>query len=63
MDLKTGVIVFVGRRRGGNALKPFWTRVRDSKTQVRAVDMSSVCYAAVPKHLPQAVWSSTTSTS
>ena len=44
MDLKTGVIVFVGYGKGGNALEPFWTRVRGSNVQVRAVavEMSSV---------------------
>lgn len=56
MDLKTGAIVFVGRGKGGNALKPFWKRLGGSKAKVRAVavDMSSAYYAAVQKHLPQA---------
>ena len=56
IDWQTGAIVFVGDGKGGDALKPFWKRLRGSKAKIQAVatDMSSAYYAAVMKHLPNA---------
>lgn len=56
INWETGAIVFVGKGKGENALKPFWKRLRGSRAKIQAVatDMSSACYAAVMKNLPQA---------
>ena len=56
MDLQSGAVVFVGRGKGAEALKPFWKRLKASHAQVEAVamDMSSAYYQAVREHLPQA---------
>jgi transposase len=37
LDLETGAVVFVGDGRGGDALKPFWKRLRRAKARVEAV--------------------------
>tara|TARA_B110000196_G_scaffold86219_1_gene74701 strand:- start:151 stop:648 length:498 start_codon:yes stop_codon:yes gene_type:complete len=56
IDWTTGAIVFVGKGKGGDALKPFWKRLKASHAKINAVatDMSSAYYAAAMKHLPDA---------
>lgn len=56
MDLKSGAVVFVGDGKGGDALRPFWKRLRRCKAKVEAVamDMSPAYRAAVSTHLPEA---------
>jgi len=57
MDLESGAIIFVGKGKGQDALKPFWKRLSASKAKIKAAatDMSSAYYAAVQKHLPNAL--------
>jgi transposase len=57
LDLQSGAVVFVGDGKGGEALRPFWKRLRRSKAKVEAVamDMSPAYREAVSKHLPGAV--------
>jgi len=57
LDLETGAVVFVGDGRGGDALKPFWRRLRRAKARVEAVamDMSPAYQQAVSSHLNGAV--------
>ena len=57
LDLDTGAVVFVGDGRGGDALRPFWERLRRTKAQVEAVamDMSPAYRQAVSAHLKDAV--------
>src|SRR5258708_22485172 len=49
LDLETGAVVFVGDGKGGDALKPFWKRLRRCQAKVEAVamDMSPAYHAAV----------------
>jgi len=56
LDLDSGAIVYVGRGRDGEALKPFWRSLRGSGARVKAVamDMSKAYIAAVTRHLPKA---------
>jgi transposase len=56
LDLKSGAVVFVGDGKGGDALKPFWKRLRQCKAKVEAVamDMSPAYHDAVSTHLPKA---------
>jgi len=56
MDLKSGAVVFVGDGKGGDALKPFWKRLRRCKAKIEAVamDMSPAYREAVSTHLPEA---------
>jgi transposase len=56
LDLDSGAVVFVGDGKGGDALKPFWRRLRRSKAKVAAVaiDMSPAYRRAVADHLPEA---------
>lgn len=56
IDWQTGAIVFVGRGKGGDTLKPFWKRLKSSRAKVEAVatDMSSAYHAAAREHLPAA---------
>ena len=56
LDLKSGAVVFVGDGKGGDALKPFWKRLRRCKAKVEAVamDMSPAYHAAVSAYLPKA---------
>jgi transposase len=53
MDLDTGAVVFVGDGKGGDALKPFWKRLRRCKAKIEAVamDMSAAYRQAVSTHL------------
>jgi transposase len=56
LDLKSGAVVFVGDGKGGDALKPFWKRLRRCQAKVEAVamDMSPAYHDAVATHLPEA---------
>jgi transposase len=56
MDLDSGAVVFVGEGKGGEALKPFWKRLRSSKAEIDAVamDMSAAYREAVSSYLPKA---------
>lgn len=57
LDLESGAVVFVGDGKGGDALKPFWKRLRRCKAKVAAVamDMSPAYNDAVATHLPDAM--------
>jgi len=56
LDLESGAILFVGEGKGGDALLPFWRRVRRVRPDIDAVaiDMSQAYIRAVEKHLPNA---------
>ena len=56
MDLESGAVVYVGEGKGGDALKPFWRRLRASGAKIEAVatDMSPAYIEAVIGHLPEA---------
>ncbi len=57
LDLDSGAIVHVGDGKGGEALEPFWKRLRASRAEVAAVatDMSPAYIAAVLENLPDAM--------
>jgi transposase len=56
LDLKSGAVVHVGEGKGGEALSPFFKRLKQSKAKVEAVamDMSPAYIRAVEDHLPEA---------
>ena len=56
LDLESGCVVFVGDGKGGEALTPFWKRLRSSGAKIEAVatDMSPAYIAAVQENLPRA---------
>jgi transposase len=56
LDLESGAVVHVGRGKGGEALKPFWIRLRRSGAKIEAVaaDMSPAYLDAVTTYLPGA---------
>jgi transposase len=56
LDLESGAVVFVGDGKGGDALTPFWKRLRRCKATVAAVamDMSPAYRDAVSTCLPKA---------
>jgi transposase len=56
LDMDTGAVIFVGDGKGGDALDPFWQRLRRARARVKAVaiDMSPAYIRAVLEHLPQA---------
>lgn len=56
LDLESGAVVFVGRGKGADALKPFWKRLKSSRAKIAAVatDMSPAYVAAVLQNLPRA---------
>lgn len=56
LDLETGAVLFVGDGKGGEALEPFWRRLRRSRAQIEAVaiDMSAAYARAVRDNLPAA---------
>ena len=56
MDLTSGAVVYVGEGKGGDALDPFWKRLRASGAKIEAVatDMSPAYIGAVVDHLRQA---------
>jgi transposase len=57
LDLERGAVVFVGKGRGIEAVRPFWRRLRSSRAKIRAVatDMAPGYIAAVREFLPDAV--------
>jgi transposase len=57
LNLRSGAVVFVGDGKGGEALDPFWKRLRRARAEVRAVatDLSAAYTRAVREHLPGAV--------
>ena len=56
LDLEAGAVVFVGDGKGGDALKPFWKRLRRCRAHIEAVaiDMSAAYREAVATYLPKA---------
>ena len=56
LDLESGAVVHVGRGKGGDALKDFWTRLRRSGAKIEAVaaDMSPAYMSAIEEYLPKA---------
>jgi transposase len=56
LDLESGAVIFVGDGKGGDALKPFWKRLRRCKAKIAAVamDMSPAYHDAVSTYLPKA---------
>jgi len=56
LDLESGAVVHVGQGKGGDALTPFWRRLRASGAKIEAVatDMSPAYIDAVVTHLPNA---------
>jgi len=57
LDLESGAILFVGKGKKADSLRPFWRRLKGAQARVKAVaiDMSPAYLKAVSKHLPQAV--------
>jgi transposase len=57
LNLLSGAVVFVGDGKGGDALKPFWKRLRRSHAKIEAVatDMSKAYIRAVRDNLKRAV--------
>jgi transposase len=57
LNLRSGVIVYVGDGKGVDALDAFWKRVRHARAKIKAVatDMSKAYIRAVREHLPRAV--------
>lgn len=57
MDLKSGRVIFVGDGKDGDALLPFWKRLKRSRAKIVAVctDMSPAYTKAIRVHLPEAV--------
>lgn len=57
LDLERGAVIFVGKGRGTEALRPFWRRLRSSRARIEAVatDMAGGYIAAVRQFLPEAV--------
>lgn len=57
LNLRSGVVVFVGDGKGAEALTPFWKRLRAAHATVRAVatDMSKAYIRAVRENLPKAI--------
>jgi transposase len=56
LDLDSGAILFVGKGKKTESLRPFWRRVRAARAKIRAVaiDMSPAYQKAVSQHLPKA---------
>lgn len=56
LDLESGAIMHVGEGKGGDALLPFWRRLRAAHAKIEAVatDMSPAYIDAVTTHLPEA---------
>ena len=57
VDLDNGRIIWVGEGRGGDALREFWRRFKQSGGRLRAVamDMSGAYAASVRGHAPHAI--------
>lgn len=56
LDLDTGAILFVGKGKKAESLRPFWRRLRAAHARIKAVaiDMSPAYQKAVSRHLPKA---------
>jgi transposase len=56
LDLDSGAVVFVGKGKGADALRPFWKRIWGSHAKIKAVamDMSPAYQQAVSKYLSEA---------
>ena len=56
VGLESGAIIFVGNGKGGDALKPFWKRLRrcHARIEAAAIDMSPAYIDAISTHLPNA---------
>ena len=56
LDLRTGRVIHIGKGKGKNALKGFWSRLKRSKAKIQAVatDMASGYISAVLEQLPDA---------
>ena len=56
LDMISGAVIFVGDSKGGDALDPFWKRIKHAKAQTKAaaMDMSPAYISAVAAHLPKA---------
>lgn len=56
MELQSGAVIFVGNGKGGEALAPFWKRVKRSGARIEAVgtDMGPAYISAVRSNLPDA---------
>lgn len=56
IDLDSGAIIYVAKRRGKEALIKFWRRVRKSKARIEAAacDMSAAYWSAILENLPGA---------
>ena len=56
MDLCSGAVIHIGEGKGGDALKPFWKRLKRSKAKIQAVatDMGKAYINAVMTYLPKA---------
>ena len=57
LNLLSGAVVFIGDGKGADALRPFWTKLKASRVQIKAVatDMSPAYIQAVQENLPRAV--------
>jgi transposase len=57
VDLDSGRIVWVGEGKGGEALREFWRRFKQSRGRLKAVamDMSGAYAASVREHAPHAI--------
>ena len=57
VDMKSGSIIFTGDGRSSEALKPFWTGLRDAGAviDVVAMDVSSLPIETISSHVPNAV--------
>jgi transposase len=56
LDLESGAVLFVGKGKKAESLRPFWRRLRAAQARVKAVaiDMSPTYQQAVAQHLPEA---------
>jgi transposase len=56
LDLEKGAVLYVGKGRGIEALRPFWRRLHASRAKIQAVatDMAPAYIAAVREFLPEA---------
>ena len=56
LDLESGAILFVGKGKKAESLRPFWRRLKAAQARVKAVaiDMAPAYLKAVQKHLPKA---------
>lgn len=56
LDLDSGAVVFVGDGKGGDALKPFWKRLKKSHAKIEAIstDLGPAYIAAVLVNCPKA---------